>query len=265
MLSSKISFIGSGRIAEAWIERLIAGPAVNPSSLFACDPSLSRLDQMKSRYPGLRISSNNSDGAKFGDIVVIATPPPNVVPVLTEMRSHLNKEAVVISLAAGIPLSRLRETAPDVTVLRVMPNTPSMVGEGMNAVCFDSGDSLAARDQVRELLAVFGAAVEIAETDFEAFGALSSVGPTFLFPIMESLVSAATAAGLSDDAARSATAQLFAGVGRLAADKSRGIAELNSMIGLHTLNEDVARQLISAAYEEALSKLRGLAARMAGS
>ncbi len=260
---SKISFIGAGRIAEAWIERLLASTAAKPSSLFACDPSVSRLDELKLRYPGVKTSSQNADGAKFGDILVIATPPPNVVPVLQEMGAHLSKEAIVISLAAGIPLSRLREAAPDATVLRVMPNTPSMVGEGMNAVCFDPATSSAARDQVRRLLAIFGAVMEIAENDFETFGALCSVGPTFLFPIMDSLVSAAVAAGLSPEIARSATAQLFAGTGRLAAGDRRSLTELNGMIGLHTLNEDAACQLIRAAYEDALSKLRGLAAKMA--
>ncbi len=262
-MNNTVAFIGAGKISEAWIERLISSGNLSAGQIMACDPSNDRLDQLRSRYPGLNTSTSNPDGARFGSIVVIATPPPEIVPALAQLRPMLKAEATVISLAAGVPMGKLVEAAPDVTVLRVMPNTPSMVGEGMNLVCYApaTGDDM--REKVQSLLAIFGNSLEIEERDMEAYGALCSVGPTFLFPIAQSLIDSAVEAGLSESLARMATAQVFVGTGRLVAASERTVAELNSMIGLHTLPEPQAVQLVAAAYKDALGKLKGLAARMA--
>ena len=100
------------------------------------------------------------------------------------------------------------------------------------------------------------------EGEMEAFGALCSVGPTFLFPVMQSIIDAAMAAGLSESLARKAAAQVFVGTGKLVGFNERTVAELNGMIGLHTLREPETMKLITDAYNEALGKLRGLAAKM---
>ena len=260
---SNIAFIGSGKITEAWIERLISSGTLSPEKIIACDPSDTRLQQLQTKYPGLNTSTDNADGARFGSILVIATPPPDVIPVLTKLRPMLRDDATVISLAAGVPLAKLVIAAQGVTILRVMPNTPSMVGEGMNLVCFASKIETAIRKKVEDLLSVFGQSLEIAEQDMEAYGALCSVSPTFLFPMMQSLIASAVEAGLPESLARMATAQVFVGAGRLVAMTQRSVPELNNMIGLHTLAEPQAIQLVADAYKEALAKLKGLAARMA--
>jgi pyrroline-5-carboxylate reductase len=262
-MNNTIAFIGAGRISEAWIERLISSGNLSADQIMACDPSNDRVDQLRSRYPGLNTSTSNPDGARFGSIVVIATPPPEVIPALAQVRPMLRAEATVISLAAGIPMDTLVKAAPDITVLRVMPNTPSMVGEGMNLVCYAPGTADDVRKRVQSLLANFGNSLEIDERDMEAYGALCSVGPTFLFPIVQSLIDSAVEAGLSESLARMAAAQVFVGTGRLVASSERTVAELNSMIGLHTLPEPQAMQLMATAYKDALGKLKGLAARMA--
>jgi len=168
----RIAFIGAGRIAEAWIERLIASGAFMPANILACDRSAARLEQLQARYPGLKTSGRNEEGAEFGQIVVIATPPPDVAQVLAGARSHVKPETIVISVAAAVSLVKLREASGGLVVLRVMPNTPSMVGEGMNLVCFAPGTPQAVRNRVVEFLKIFGQTLEIAEREMEAYGAL---------------------------------------------------------------------------------------------
>jgi pyrroline-5-carboxylate reductase len=262
MNSHTIAFIGAGRISEAWIERLITSGAVSSDKIMACDPSDERLDYLKRRYSGLKTTTDNLDGARFGRIVLIATPPFETVLALTKIRRVLQRDAIVISLAAGVPLQKLTSAAAEIAVLRVMPNTPSMVGEGMNLVCYPADTPADVRKGVESLLGLFGASLEIEEGDMEAYGALCSVGPTFLFPVMQSIIDAAMAAGLSELLARKAAAQVFVGTGKLVGSNERTVAELNGMIGLHTLREPETMKLITDAYNEALGKLRGLAAKM---
>jgi pyrroline-5-carboxylate reductase len=262
MNSYTVAFIGAGKISETWIERLIASGEISALQIMACDPSNDRLDYLKHRYPGLKTSTDNADGARFGSLVVVATPPPDTVPTLTSIHPVLQDGAILISLAAGVPLQKLVSAHPGVAVLRVMPNTPSMVGEAMNLVCYPANTAAEARRRVESLLRTFGKSLEIEERYMEAYGALCSVGPTFLFPIMQSMIEAAVEAGLSESSARMAVAQVFLGTGKLVADSERTVAELNGMIGLHTLREPEAAQLIADAYKDALGKLKGLAARM---
>jgi pyrroline-5-carboxylate reductase len=262
MKSYTVAFIGAGKISETWIERLITSGELLADQIMACDPSNDRLDYLKHRYSGLKTSGDNADGARFGSFVVIATPPPQAVPTLTTIRPLLQRESIVVSLAAGVPLHKFLSTAPGVVVLRVMPNTPSMVGESMNLLCYPADAAAEVRKRVELLLRVFGKSIEIEERDIEAYGALCSVGPTFLFPIIQSMIEAAVEAGLSEPFARMAAAQVFIGTGELVASSERAVAELNGMIGLHTLRELEAVQLIADAYKDALGKLKGLAARM---
>jgi pyrroline-5-carboxylate reductase len=262
MNSHTIAFIGAGRISEAWIERLIASGTVSADKIMACDPSNERLDYLKRRYSGLKTTTENVDGARFGSVVIISTPPPETVVALIKIRPALERDAVVISLAAGVPLQKLTSAVAGAAVLRVMPNTPSMVGEGMNLVCYPADTPAEVREGVGSLLGLFGTSLEIEESDMEAYGALCSVGPTFLFPVLQSIIDAAMAAGLSESLARKAAAQVFVGTGKLVGGNERTVAELNGMIGLHTLREAETMKLISDAYNEALGKLKGLAAKM---
>jgi pyrroline-5-carboxylate reductase len=262
MNSYTVAFIGAGKISEAWIERLITSNALSADKVMACDPSNERLDYLKLRYPGLKTTTDNADGARFGSVVLIATPPPETISTLTKIRPVLRRNAIVISLAAGVPLQKLSSAAAGTAVLRVMPNTPSMVGEGMNLVCYPADTPADVRKGVGSLLGVFGTSLEIEEGDMEACGALCSVGPTFLFPVMQSIIDAAMAAGLSESLARKAAAQVFVGTGKLVGGNERTVAELNGMIGLHTLREPETMKLITDAYNEALGKLKGLAAKM---
>jgi pyrroline-5-carboxylate reductase len=264
MTTYTMSFIGAGKIAEVWIERLVRTGTITAERIMACDPSASRLEQLRTQYPGLKAADRNFEGGRFGHIIVIATPPPDVVRVLGEIRPALARDTIIISVAAGVPLYKLNEASPDDRTLRVMPNTPSMVGEGMNLVCFSPNTPDECRNEVATILAILGQFAEVNEAEIEAWGALCAVGPTYLFPIVESLIASAVDAGLAPEPARKAVAQLFIGTGRLIAATDQSVPVLNNMIGLHTLRESEAKQLFRDAYREALAKLQGLAARMAG-
>ncbi len=177
--------------------------------------------------------------------------------MLGEIRPALAPNTIVISVAAGVPLSKLNEACPGDRTLRVMPNTPSMVGEGIDLVCFSPNVPEERRNEIAMMLAILGQSVEVDEADLEAWGALCAVGPTYLFPIVESLIASAVAAGLALELTRKAVARLFIGTGRLIAATGDGVPVLNDMIGLHTLREAEAKQLFSERIPRGIRKTTG--------
>jgi pyrroline-5-carboxylate reductase len=259
----KFAFIGAGNLAEAWIVRLIATGAVAPEQVMACDPRQDRLRQLVTRFPGLLTTQKNEDGVETAQIVAIATPPGEALPVVQALRSRFHPKQIVISLVAGVAMQRLQEAAGSPPVVRVMANIPSMVGESMNLVSFGRPLAGNAGELIRELLDLFGRWLEVEENSIEAWGALCSVGPTYIFPVIEALASAAAAAGLATDKVLEATAQVVAGTARLVQGTDRNVQGLNQMIGLHTLPEEEVKRLFTGAYGEAASKLRGLARKLA--
>jgi pyrroline-5-carboxylate reductase len=261
-MKEKISFIGAGSIAEAWLEGLLA-KGFSPEAMMACEPRAERRKEMTERW-GLRASDVNRDGAEFASVVVLATPPPLILPVLREIQPALRKGQVVISLGAGVALTALEAaTAGTCPAVRVMPNIASLVGEGMNLVAFPAALPAADRHRVEALLDLLGRWLEVEDVQMEDWSALCAVGPTYLFPVIQGLYLAAVARGLPPAPALKAVGQVVGGTAHLSVHGNRTIAQLEKMIGLHTLEEDEARRLFSEAYDRAVDRLHDLRRKLA--
>jgi pyrroline-5-carboxylate reductase len=261
-IHEKFAFLGSGIIAGVWMERLLATGVVEPQQIMACDVRPERLQELAQKL-GVQTDANNRDGAGFARVVVLAPPPNAAVPVLREIRSSLGPKHLVISLAAGVPLTKLEQESGEAAVVRVMPNTPALVGDGMNLAAFGRRVSEADRRLMRDLLDVLGKWFEVPDEQMDAWCALCAVGPTYIFPTIEALASAAGSHGLDAEKALAATAQVVAGAAHLVLESGRSPAELKQMISLRTLPEEEARKLFTAAYEEAFTKLEALERRLA--
>jgi pyrroline-5-carboxylate reductase len=261
-LSGRIAFLGAGNIAEAWIERLVASQAIEPQDVLATDVRPEPLRRLAERR-GIRTSLNNADGAAFGDLVILAVPPPEALPVSRAVASSLRAGQIVISLAAAVPLAALEQTAGPRPVVRVMPNTPALVGEAMNLVVFGSGVRQAERERVSRLLDHLGKWQEVADEGMDLWCALCAVGPTYILPVVDALAAAAAARGLAPEKALAAAAQMVAGTARMVLDSGRTPEQLKQMIGLRTLKEDDARRLFTDAYNDAVQKLQAVGQRVA--
>jgi len=261
-IEEKFAFLGSGIIAGVWMERLLATKVIQPQQIMACDVRPERLQELAQNL-GVQTDPDNSKGAAFARAVVLAPPPSEVVPVLREIRPSLGPGHLVISLAAGVPLAKLEQEAGEAAVARVMPNTPGLVGDAMNLVVFGRRVSEADWRLMRDLLDVLGKWFEVPDEQIDSWCALCAVGPTYIFPVIEALASAAASHGLDAEKALTAAAQVVAGAAHLALESGRSPAELKQMISLRPLREEEARTLFAEAYEAAVSKLQGLARRLA--
>lgn len=258
----RIACVGSGIMGGALMERLLAAGVVSSSQVIACDPNEARLAELKAKL-GVQTAVANATGAAGADIVLLLPPPPAVVPVLAEVAGSLKPGALVISFAPGASLAKMRTAAPEgVFLARVMPNTPSLVGEGMNAFVCEAGMSPEGRARLEALLAAWGKSFEIREEVLNACCALLAVGPTYLLPLAGQLMASATEAGLDPADARTAVAQLFSGVGALLSSTDRSAEDLTNMISMQPLDAAAARKLFADAYSGVHAKLNEVQAKL---
>jgi pyrroline-5-carboxylate reductase len=251
----KIAFVGSGIIAGVFMERLLKAGATTPDRILGTDVRAERLAELKREY-GIQVSTENVDGVRFGDIVFLAVPPNIVLKLLADLRSAFREDQLIISLAAAVPVAAMEEAlGKALAVLRVIPNTPSLVGAGMNPYCL--GQSVR-REQVvllDELLNLFGETIRVDERLMNIATALTAVGPTYIFPVIKALAEAAAAHGMPKAQAQSAAAQTVLGAARLVLETGRTPDELKLMIGTRTIKEEATIPLFTEAVELALAKI----------
>lgn len=262
-LRQKLAFIGTGRIAKVWIDRLLQTGAIGSADWMACDIDPKRLLGIREEFGHQLTTVDPGEAARFASLIIVATPPGEVMRVLGQMRCDLSPKHVIVSLAAGVTLAALESLLGDVPVVRVMPNTPALVGEAMNLVVFARTVSPAARADIEELLEVLGGWHVVDDRLMDYWCALCAVGPTYIFPVVEALSSAAAARGIPLEQAIDAVSQVLVGVGCSIQSSGKDIPELKQMIGLHTLREEEAKALFTDAYNDAVAKLEGVAHRIA--
>lgn len=261
--NTRFGFWGGGAIAEVFARRLLGSGVASADRVVAYDIDRAVLDRLTTAL-GIAAAGSNREVASLADVVFVAVPPLAALPVLDMVRPALRDGQIVVSLAAGVTTEQMEQAVGrPLPIARVIPNLPSWIGEGMNPYCFGRHVTPPARARVEALLRLFGHAVEVSEEQMTIATALTAVGPTYVFPMIEVLADAAAAHGLPREVALRAVCQLVAGTALLAASADRSIHQLGSMISVHTLDEDAARRVFAAALEEAHAKIAGVTGKVA--
>jgi len=213
-LSGTLAVIGGGRMGEAIIKGLIDAGAVGPEYVIVAEPVAARRDTLAAAH-GVRCVAEASEAAARADIVLLAVKPQVIDAVVAEISDSV-QGTLVVSIAAGISCARLETQLPSGTpVVRVMPNTPAMVGEGMSVV---SGGSEATEEHVelvRELFSLIGKAVVLDESYQDAATAISGSGPAYVALFVDALSRAGVRQGLSREVAQTLAVQTVRGTAAL--------------------------------------------------
>lgn len=255
LTDKKIAFLGAGIIAGVFIERLLRAGVSMPEHIIATDPREDRLEELKKQF-AIQVHPDNKTGADFGDIIVLAMPAGVVKAVLSESCQAVHENQIMISLAAAVPTWLIESVlCKPVPVVRVTPNTPSLVGQGMNPYCLGKHVPETALPLIEGFLDVFGKSLRIEERLMNAATALTAVGPTYAFPVIKALTDAAVAKGLSQQEALYATAQTVLGAAKLVLETGKHPDELKLMIGTRTIDEEGAGALFKTAFESAFAKV----------
>ncbi|PXX44476.1 pyrroline-5-carboxylate reductase [Hungatella effluvii] len=229
-MERKFGFIGGGNMCRAIIEGMLKAGITEPGDILVSDKNHRGLEALKAEY-GIGITDENCKTAAFADILILAVKP-NVCPaVIAEIRETIRRESVVVSIAAGLSLPVLMKYLKcDIPVIRVMPNTPAMVGEGMAAVC---SNGLVSRAQMEDVLAVFrsfGRAEEVAESLFDVVTAVSGSSPAYVYLFIEAMADAAVAGGMPRGQAYTFCAQAVTGSARMVLETGKHPGELKDMV-----------------------------------
>lgn len=231
----KISFIGVGAMGSAVLERLIDVSFISKDSVLACDIDQNRLDEIKRKF-NVGTSIDNRDAARFGDAVILAVPPKQTRQVLEEIKDSLSEDKVLVSLAALVSIRVIEETLKlHVGVTRVMPNIPSLVGEGFNVFSFGRYMSSEGKKWVRSFLKTLGEYREVEEEKMENYTILSAMGPTYFLPFVDTLIKFGVDQGLSYEEARTAVSSTLRGTAELVSKVDKPVEDLKNMIGTQPL------------------------------
>ena len=251
----RFAFLGAGIIAGVFIERMLNARVTTPENILATDPREERLKELGDRF-GIRTSPDNRTGADFGDLLFLAMPSGVVKAVLSESCQAVHENQIIVSLAAAVPTWLIESVlCKPVPVVRVIPNTPSLIGEGMNPYCLGKYVPEAALPVIEGFLDVFGKSLRVEERLMNAGTALTAVGPTYVFPVIKALTDAAAAKGLSQQEALQVTAQTVLGAAKLVLETGKDPNELKLMIGTRTIDEEGAAALFRTSFDTAFAKV----------
>ncbi|MGW4356610.1 pyrroline-5-carboxylate reductase [Nocardia sp. NPDC004582] len=230
---TRIAVIGGGRIGEALIAGLLESGRAN-KDLVVVEPVPARAEALADRF-GIRATDDIADAGKSADLIVIAVKPNDVDAVLTELgKADFGAEdhdQVLVSLAAGVTTARMESKLPaGFPVVRVMPNTPMLVGQGMSAI---APGRYARKEQlalVTEMLESVGQAVTVSEAQMDAVTAVSGSGPAYFFLIVEAMIDGAVGLGLTRDVATQLVTQTMLGSAALLEESGQSAVELRAAV-----------------------------------
>lgn len=193
-MDKKIGFIGCGNMGKAILGGLIASGQVQPGQIWVYTPSPDKVAALRDQY-GINAASSAQEVAQIADIVFGAVKPGIMTKVLGDIASSLNKESLVVSIAAGVTLEQLaRALGHDRKIIRAMPNTPSLVNAGMTSV---TPNALVSSEDVAEVLTIFrcfGQAEQIAEPMIHPVVGVSGSAPAYVFMFIEAMADAPSSA-----------------------------------------------------------------------
>ena len=230
MHACTIACIGCGNMGGAMLGGWLAVAAERGYALTGMTRTPSRAAALVAR--GLSLCETPEEAARQADIVVLAVKPYQVEDVLARMAPALGPEKILISVAAGVSVERLRAASDGrCPVVRCMPNTPALVGKGVFALCFDDPALTPdARERVLRLFADLGVCVELPEARMTAFSALVGAGPAYVFQMMQGLVQAGVTQGFSWAQSRELVAALFEGCACMARQETTPLMEMRDNV-----------------------------------
>lgn len=206
-----LGIIGCGNMAYALLKGICRSTEQAPGKIYVNDLNEDRLRLFTNEFKA--ISTDKKELISAADLIILGVKPNQIRAVLADTKNCWQENKILLSIAAGIRTGLLEELLqPDVArVIRAMPNTPCLVGEGMTGLCAGSFATAADLEKVRSLFTASGRAIIVKEQDMDAVAAVSGSGPAYIFLMIEAMIEAAVNIGLSSAAARELVLQTVKG------------------------------------------------------
>ena len=258
-----IGFIGAGRMAAALARGFVNAGLVSPENLIASDPVPAGREAF-GQSVGCKMTDSNADVLTKAKVIFLAFKPHQLDEATEAVRDQFDESHLVISILAGVRLAKLNEACGGRTrVVRVMPNTPALVGEGACGYALGQAATADDGELVKPLLSGVGVAYEVKESLIDAVTGLSGSGPAYGYTIIEALSDGGVAAGLSRDIATRLAAQTMLGAAKMVLETGKHPGELKDMVcspggttieGVHELEEGGVRSALINAVRAATER-----------
>ncbi len=263
----KIGFIGCGNMASAMIGGLIKNNVCTPVEITASAKTEASIHKAKTTF-GINVTVDNTEVAKAGEILVLAVKPQYYEEVINEVKAYISENTIIISIAPGKTLSLLTSLFGEGSkVIRTMPNTPALVGEGMTGVCPNENITPQDMEKAMKILSSFGRAKIVKENEMDAVVAVSGSSPAYVFMFIEALADGAVAAGMARQAAYEFAAQAVLGSAKMVLETGLHPGELKDMVcspggttiaAVKSLENNAFRGSIINCMEECVKKCKGM-------
>lgn len=228
-MAFKLGFIGAGAMAEAIIKGVIKAKLYQPQEILISDINMERLEELQKNLE-VSIADNNKEVINDCQQILLAVKPQQVSDVLTKDKDSFEPGKVLISIAAGIKTEFLEAIVGNISVIRVMPNTPALVGAGMSALCkgrYAKEEDLILANGIFDSV---GETVIVEEKLIDAVGGVSGSGPAYVYQFIEAMADGGVQAGLPRSIAYKLAAQTMIGAGRMVLETGMHPGQLKDMV-----------------------------------
>lgn len=262
-----IGFLGAGKMATALARGLIRAKLVEPANVFASDPTAASRAAFAKETGGQAVASN-IEVVKSVQVILLAVKPDQVAPVLREVNEVFSARHLLISIAAGVSLAKMEAAlSAGARVIRVMPNTPALVGESASAFALGKSATPADGDLAQKLFSAVGVALPVKESLLDAVTGLSGSGPAYVYQFIEALSDGGVAAGLPREVAMKLAAQTVLGGAKMVLETGLHPGALKDQVtspggttieGVHELEQGRLRGTVMNAVRAATDKSKQL-------
>lgn len=262
----KLGFIGAGNMGSAIIGGAVLSGVVKGTDITVSDRDVQKLDVLKEKYG---VSTADNAVCSTCDIVFLCVKPNVLADVIAGIKDNIGKETVFVSIAAGQSTEKIEKAFgnPAIKVVRVMPNTPALVGEGMSAVCANANVMEKEIQTVLEILRSFGRAEVVSESLMDTVTAVSGSSPAYVFMFIEAMADAAVKGGMTRDMAYTFAAQSVLGSAKMVLETGMHPGVLKDMVcspggttidAVAVLEDEGMRNAVIKAMEACIEKSKSM-------
>lgn len=262
-----ISFIGGGVMGEAIVQGLLKKGLLKAGDLTVSEPRRERREELRKKH-GVKVTADNREAARTCDTLVFSVKPQDLGRVLVELKGLLRPKQMALSIVAGARLGTISQGLAHNSIVRVMPNTPAQIGEGVSVWTATSSVNRKQLDQARTILQALGKELYMNDEKFlDMATAVSGTGPTYVFLVMEAMIDAAVHLGFPRHIAYELVTETMRGSIMFAMKSGKHPAELRNMVtspggtsaeALYQLEKGTLRTVLSKAIWAAYERTRSL-------
>ncbi|MBC1734650.1 pyrroline-5-carboxylate reductase [Listeria seeligeri] len=227
----KIGFIGAGNMGTAMIRGLAKTDYINRKDLFVCGRKIEKLQPLETEFQGIQLTTSIEELAEQADIIILSVKPYTIPEVLTNIKNNLTPDKIIISVAAGVTIQDLENlTTKETKIVRVMPNTPALVGEAMSSITPNGSVTAEETEIITTIFASFGKAEVVPESLMDAVVGVSGSSPAYVYMFIEALADGAVLNGLPRNKAYKFAAQAVLGAAKMVLETGEHPGKLKDMV-----------------------------------